>query len=1223
MHPIRFLDACLKAIVWCPPLRVPCRPNTLKHAHRTATGLVRGTYSKQAFGLSLLFLAGTSFAQSEPEFTEPGWFRSASGQTQVEIKSWAEISQAEEPVGLGGEVGLMSLPSYPEIAEAITPEIRSLARNLENDPVRIFNYVRDHIRYVHYFGSKKGAALTLLERSGNDFDQCALLVALLRAAGYTAGYRFGTVSIPYETIGGANPRYDLKHWLGLTKPNTNWIETIDFVAELNYQRGFPFTGVFTGLTNSVVFHHVWVRLSWSNGVYELDPSFKVQEPVAGIDLTAAMRLDTNQLLTAAGGTATPDYVQGLNEAALRNVLRDYTTNLLAYLQSHCPNCPVERVIGGMSIASGQYFGGPLPFTPVVWNPNSPTVDWDNIPTNLMASLRITVDVTTNRFLFMPQLQGRKLALTFSTNGLAQLSLEDELLLQKQTTGGSRVSVELHVDHPHGRWDFARNQLIPAARNDHKTTVEYQRTNATYAILYAFMPHRDWLHARQRKLDHYRAAGLGDDSPQIVSETLNIMGLTWMLQTEYMSRLVAAQQNVLLHRHHRLGRMAQEFGKGHYIDVYQQLSCDFPTSGNGTNDMARCERLGEASDYLDSAAEHGLIEQLQSSNLVAASTVKMLQIANTNGQRIYLLHSGNWAAQQGNLINYNKSWLKTNYIDQGYTLLLPANGANQVAGAGSWAGYGIVARGIVTNEQRVLKLMAMLIDGGYYGGYSAYAVPPNIGYLGSWNYLSLPSYFQATPPTIAPIYTTDPVNMADGAFHLSAAELALGGAEPRGINFSAQYSSSRRNHNLAGLANGWIHNYHIRAVDVSAPWPSLGDTTPAQMAPLIVATRAAAELYSTTPNPKNWAVTALIAKWGVDQMINNAVSITLGKDTLQFIKQPNGTFTPPAGSTHTLLRTNNTYWLLERHGRTFKFNHLGLLTNITDPYNRSLRISYGTGPTSNLVTQVTDWTNRTLTFAYSGNRLNSVTDNTGRSVVFGYTTNAGRVYLTSIRDPEGKTNRYVYDANHQIIATFDALGRMVVSNVYDGFGRVVTQYTAGDPTKMWVLYWSGYENVEQDPEGNKRRFFYDDKHRLVALRDALGNLTRTFYDGQDHVVMTVSPLNETNRFEYDGYHNLLRAIDPLGHTNRFFYDAQHRLVRTVDTRGFTNYFGYNAQHSLTGQTNAAGDWVRFEYNTDGTLRHRIDPAGTNSYFYDSWGQLARVVFPAGLGTNSYLNNALGD
>src|SRR5882724_1773571 len=75
------------------------------------------------------------------------------------------------------------------IAEATSPEIKALARGLENDPLRIFDYVHDHIKHVFYYGSKKGAQLTLLDRSGNDFDQCALLVALMREAGYTnVGY---------------------------------------------------------------------------------------------------------------------------------------------------------------------------------------------------------------------------------------------------------------------------------------------------------------------------------------------------------------------------------------------------------------------------------------------------------------------------------------------------------------------------------------------------------------------------------------------------------------------------------------------------------------------------------------------------------------------------------------------------------------------------------------------------------------------------------------------------------------------------------------------------------------------------------------------------------------------------------------------------------------------------------------------------------------------------
>ena len=105
----------------------------------------------------------------------------------------------------------------------ITPEIQALADGLQDDPVRIYNYVHDHIRYVLYFGSKKGATLTLLEKSGNDFDQCALLVALLRAAGYNnAAYQFGWMGVPFDATDGSHN--DLHHWLNLSFSNTNWSE---------------------------------------------------------------------------------------------------------------------------------------------------------------------------------------------------------------------------------------------------------------------------------------------------------------------------------------------------------------------------------------------------------------------------------------------------------------------------------------------------------------------------------------------------------------------------------------------------------------------------------------------------------------------------------------------------------------------------------------------------------------------------------------------------------------------------------------------------------------------------------------------------------------------------------------------------------------------------------------------------------------------------------------
>jgi len=82
-------------------------------------------------------------------------------------------------------------------------------------------------------------------------------------------------------------------------------------------------------------------------------------------------------------------------------------------------------------------------------------------------------------------------------------------------------MELHQQH-------AQCQQLSGSERDRFD----QRTNATYALLYAFDPGLAWLEERQNQLDAYRQQGLGDNSREVVSETLNVWGLNWMLQTEW-------------------------------------------------------------------------------------------------------------------------------------------------------------------------------------------------------------------------------------------------------------------------------------------------------------------------------------------------------------------------------------------------------------------------------------------------------------------------------------------------------------------------------------------------------------------------------------------------------------------------------------------------------------------------------------------------------------------
>ena len=1156
--------------------------------------------------------ATASLAQdNQPAAYDSGWFLGTNATTPLTGTSTIHPNNAN--------------PTYPggssAIAEAITPDISALARNLESDPTRIYNYVHDHIRYVHYFGSHKGAETTLLERSGNDFDQCALLVALLRSAGFSPSYQFGMVSIPYS----AANQQDYQHWVGAMMPNTNWNTTLQLVGTINGSFGYPYGTYFYGDTNNLIFHHVWVQVTLNGTNYTLDTAYKVNQPIGGIGLDGAMQLNTNTLISnvSSGSTATADYVQNLNEASLRSTLGSYNSNLLSYIKSTCPNATVQQIISGQSIvpSTGQPLDQATPFTIQTQGAQWPVSTWTYIPTSLMAVLSVNLPGTNNSF-YLPGLNGSRLSIVCTSNGIAQLWQEDTPLTSILTTGtGATFTPTIGIQHPFGtNWDFTAPGFYPArfAGNDQSVSTQpYQRTNATYIVLYGFDANSAWLTKRQQQLDSYRGL-YADSSQQVKTETLNVMGLGWLGQTELAQELLAGQTATIDHFVHRLGRMALETGKGYYIDVYEQV---LPTvsSISASSDATYAENQAfQIGSYFCSAMEHGMIEQLQNSNLVAASTVKLMELASTNAQKIYLATAANWTAGANvshYISNYDTNSLYTSYISQGYYLLLPANGSIQIAGSGTWKGSGYVAYQGLPNGAQVSK---MIIGGGYNGGYVSdpLSVPSPV-YISNTD-VNQPTYFNPQSPIISlPTPTgADPVNMVDGSFQVSANDLSLGQTEPRGLNLTRFYSSARRNASLAGMSPGWVNSYYCTAFPTSAALAGLGNTTPQQMAPMIVAVRTAANIYnSSQPTPKGWVITALIAKWGLDQLINNAVSVTLGKDTIQFVKQPDGSYTPPANCTMSLVKTNGAYWLLERHGRTFKFGGSSLLTNIVDQYGQSLNLTYNA---SNWVHTVTDWKNRTLTFTYTGPNLTSVSDGT-RSVSYGYTGGD----LTSFTDAEGKTSRYAYDTNHQIVTTFDALNRLVITNSFDAYGHVTTQLTQGSTNKLWQIYASGYSTVSFDPAGGQQQYTFDDKSRQISSQDALGNITQTAYDGQDHAVVTVSPMNETNQFFYDGNNNLVQTIDPLGYTNQFFYDSQNRLNLSLDGRKNPTTYGYNAQFSVTGQTNAVGDWINYTYNTDGTLATRADSGGQTKYDgYDGYGQLNHLTHPNG-DTESFVNSASGN
>ncbi|MFH1284830.1 MAG: transglutaminase-like domain-containing protein [Candidatus Peregrinibacteria bacterium] len=97
---------------------------------------------------------------------------------------------------------------YMPVIEDIQPDgeviisgaIRDLARELNNNPVEIVNYIQNNIDYEPYFGAKKGSVGCLNERLCNDVDTASLTIALMRAAGIPARYKKGLAVMTVHSL---------------------------------------------------------------------------------------------------------------------------------------------------------------------------------------------------------------------------------------------------------------------------------------------------------------------------------------------------------------------------------------------------------------------------------------------------------------------------------------------------------------------------------------------------------------------------------------------------------------------------------------------------------------------------------------------------------------------------------------------------------------------------------------------------------------------------------------------------------------------------------------------------------------------------------------------------------------------------------------------------------------------------------------------------------------
>ena len=1084
-------------------------------------------------------------------------------------------------------------------------ELKSLVRGLDNDPDRIYAFVHDHIQYTALFGDMKGAEATLTDGSGNSFDQASLMIAMLRQAGFTASYVYGTIRLtPEETLS----------WLGTNR--------VGALLRLLPSAGIP-CQVYAYSPDELAYldiDHTWVKVNIDGTDYVFDPALKDHVHDPGIDIEDVTGFDTTQFLNSAlSGTSTGDsWIQNVSKTNISSSLAAMATNLVDYVRTNMPDAPLNGVIGGSEIIKDTRFlrQETLPYQ------QSIAGEWTEIPASFKTTLRVQHRGIDQTF-YSSDIYGKRLTLFYNDSSQPELRLDGSLIATgTAATSGTSQTVTMAVDHP-----YAGNSGTYA---DASGTMNI-RAGGSFVLV------NGWGEISQNMVEKHRTALArnrheteSETEEPVLGESLSMLSSQWLAQCSRMDDLTEPITGTQIIHHHWIGVCGQN--ESPYIDMPVNLASVVSLQ---SDDAMEKSVFVNASGH-HSAFEWGIVDQTQPHT--AVSTVKLIDQSNAKGDKIFEADSANFGTVQTLLASgtYNSSELShiQAYISAGYRVILPEDGN---LGEDDWEGTGFLTVNADASS------VGHIISGGLKGGFGTevWTLDPS----------DLISSGETGENSAAHDQSSEPIDLVTGAYLYAHTDLELGSSpSPLGLEFSRSYTSSDR-FSKGSLGLGWTHNFNIRAEARSDGFQAMGRDSVIDASAVIAEILASSSVLAHGITRDNLVVATISHRWGMDQMIDNMVQVSSPGVIDRFIKLTDGTFNAPNDKANQLtVLPDSTIQVITKHGRASLFNADGTIHSVTDPNGNTILFTYTDGQLS----QVDTDTGHRLSFTYDQGVLTRVEDETLRSITLGHDS-AGN--LVAYTDAAGEVTDYAYVSDGLLSAIFYPTdsANAFVTNQYDDTGKVSSQTDAAGNTYLYGF--TGFSAREIDPAGKTTSWTFDAFGKTLSRTDALGNTTQMVYDGLGHLIRTIKPqLNETE-IEYDSRHNILTirripmpdtglvpietlftydaafnrvtsVIDPLGRAADYSYDGKGNLLfveypAVNGTRPAISYT-YNARGQVLTVTDPEGKVTRNAYDPiSGDLVETIDDLGgeniTLAWAYDAVGNRTSATDPNGSTTSLYYDD----
>ena len=1229
--------------------------------------------STTQIGLTWTAAVGATLGYNVYRGTTPG------GESSVMI-GWTSTTSYSDASGLNPgtqyyytlrAVGGAGLGAVSTEAAANTLPV-ALANPLGQDAattavLNAFQYVYNNIAYEPYAGSLKSPASTDATQSGNDWDQAALLISKLQAAGITAQFANGQI-IPNQG--------DLLNWLGVKDVDAAYETLLNtFTNYFSRTQAASYVAKTTGFDGleTVTFFHVWVQVQlvpngpWNN----LDPSWKYKDyndSQLGIDVRTAVPYAPTQ----AGGYYT---LAPTNELPLQW----YQDQVSQYLRNNAPGVSVADVVHDGPIIAKRFSLMPAELPYAYYTPTNyftiPTYFRGRLDVSVKAGttqiLDYTIDVTTSGTInascpivltyntdggyVTPVLQingqtvataiqgvpyNSSIAITLDQIGLWQNGVSDTTDMRHTYERNAGQVLGIGVDA--GQWSEAEilamqsqlNQQALAVAAGTATAGSYQSLMVGFAAAKYFA-----------ELDH--------DTKAITA----LMDLSWV-RSGMGFGLVTADALT--------GTSADYHWDAQY-PIFSNIATDIGNALNcwalplqGGFDLTQSYLNQTYTLFMDqsSGLEHNIVQEML--NRDGISTIRGLQLANSHGYGLVILTPGANHAANELLVTTNLPRLTAQHtelvseLDQGFTIIAanteivgPDNTrlpypTIDPAQANSWEGTTWIKEKFTQHGLAIGMLIAQ-------DGQPAHGGTPAGNYVPTSSTQPL-DIAHATTYTVA-----DPVNPYNGNLVHDETDIT----QPNtglALNFSRHYDTlltqTVQDGTVAlapvdqGMGLGWTYSFGdtltIGAGESYVDWAT-----------------STGERHKFTPNGSGGYTNApgvygKLTKLTVSGIVSyeyrevdgttyhfdlvNAAAARLGwmtdrnNNKLQLdYNLTTGTLTRVYDTQAAATRVLAFTWDANKH-----------ITGITDGAGRHWSYTY----TSTVINSVTQYLLQQMSAPYDGHTvqsmryayhtetpllglLQSITDATNAVYTFDYYTNK-RVFC--VTDPLGNQERYEYDLWHNITRYTDERG-LTTTYEFDKNG-LTTRIIHPDQTRV-TNTWNSADQLTSsiDELGRVNSYSYNGLGNVTSQTSkhyapTSGNpytedqvTTAYIYDtssqGFDRLTqMTVQDSVTGNRvttYGYDSHGNVTSVTDPLGNATSMTYDSRGRLLTQTTPKG--NVAQPDGNYTTTYTYNDAGQVLTVKNGLSSTLN-----ITTNTY--DPQGDLLSTTDGTGR-TTSYVYDVLGE